>query len=707
MRVRAFGLLAGCAWAGLALVRRSAWPPACLVAVVVSIAIALAVPRLYAAVHRALMAPSHRAFVAATAAVAAGLSWRLVHGLLRDTPLSIDAAVYLMQARAMSHGHFGMQAPVPMQAFSGHFLSEGPDGRLYGVFPPGWPLAIVPFVWAGIPMLVGPVIAALLVVAQAALGRVVARASGDEAGGEAATRVSLLLGLPSIARALETGDLLSHALVGLLAATAMAQTLSVQVSPDTRGGRHRWAALAVGGCVGWATASRLLDGLLLAGAVGGLLVWTQGGWKMALWVAAGAVPFVVFLAIEQWCATGAWLLPTQTTYFERSDWPPGCHRLGIGPGIGCSVEHKGIVAGFGSAGFGVRQAVEVTRERASKLGEELFGFGPLALFAFLPLLAGASRVDAPGVAIVLAFTLAYGLFYYGNSEFFGARHLFPVAPFLWLLAARGARSLPHRAGSWFSEVRAHGVGTLVLLAAGGVGACRTWPEGRRAADDYQRPRSDLRRTLTSHGIERGILKTPDEIAVAAAFDSWADDDERMFVSDDGSGVLELRRAHPRLPFMLALPHDEVGKLYPRKLPEGVFVELERVWPTFVRPHGLGASRRWRSEASGGALLLLSHAVPGAEVTVPFEIAVPGEYLVRVDGMTGPQDGNYDLILDGSPLPRWSGYSPEPGKTKGEAVLQTLTGGRHALIARCVGRDEASSGYDAELDALVGEPPVTQ
>jgi hypothetical protein len=29
--------------------------------------------------------------------------------------------------------------------------------------------------------------------------------------------------------------------------------------------------------------------------------------------------------------------------------------------------------------------------------------------------------------------------------------------------------------------------------------------------------------------------------------------------------------------------------------------------------------------------------------------------------------------------------------------------RHVLVALCTGRDPASSGYDARLDALVGEP----
>src|SRR6202007_3344131 len=109
------------------------------------------------------------AFLAVCSVTAAGLTAWASHAVLRDQPLSIDAGLYLQQARAMAHGHFGMPAPLPAHAFSNRFLLEGPDHRLYGIFPPGWPLAIVPFVWLGKPMLVGPTLAVLMVLAQAAL----------------------------------------------------------------------------------------------------------------------------------------------------------------------------------------------------------------------------------------------------------------------------------------------------------------------------------------------------------------------------------------------------------------------------------------------------------------------------------------------------------------------------------------------------------
>jgi len=465
--VRLFGVAAAFGWAGLALVGRSAWPRAGLVA----LAIALAVGPIATAVPRLLMALPGRAFVTICAALAAGVSLWVVRGPLHDTPLTIDAGVYLLQARAMAHFHFGMRAPLPVQAFSEHFLAEGPDGRLYGVFPPGWPLAMVPFVWIGAPMLVGPTMAAMFVFAQAALGRALGRAAGDEANGEIATRASLVLTLPSFARAIETADPLSHGLVALLAAVSVAYALDWKRGPGRA--TPRAEALLVGACVAWTVASRLLDGVVLGAVLLFVLARTRPPPKTLVWLAAGAFPFLALLALEQRCATGHWLLPTQVDYFARSDWPPGCHRLGLGSGIGCTVEHKGTVARFGPGGFGPLEALRVLRERAGALGHDLLGFPPLMLFAFSLLVVGASVADAVVAAFLLGLTLAYGLFYFGNSEFFGARHLFSAAPFAWILVARGAAGIPHRARGRFDAVHARAAGLTVLL--GVAGACAYAP----------------------------------------------------------------------------------------------------------------------------------------------------------------------------------------------------------------------------------------
>ena len=74
----------------------------------------------------------------------------------------------------------------------------------------------------------------------------------------------------------------------------------------------------------------------------------------------------------------------------------------------------------------------------------------------------------------------------------------------------------------------------------------------------------------------------------------------------------------------------------------------------------------------------------------------------MDGFTGPEQGTYALALDGEPFAPWQGFAPQEAHARTAVVERTLAVGRHVLVARCEGRDAASLGYDARLDALVGE-----
>jgi hypothetical protein len=692
-------------WAALALDHRNAWTPAALTAGAAAIATLTLLRPVGAAWSALVLAPSHRLFVGLAAGCAAAVSWRVASGALRGTPLSIDASVYLLQARALAHLHFGWPAPSPIQAASHRFQFEGPDGRLYGVFPPGWPLAMVPFVWAGRPMLAGPVIAALLVVALAALGREVGAlvgAAGASSGmaTELSTRTAILLSLTSYARAFHTAEPMSHGLVALLAVAAVACALRARRAD---GKARAGAAALVGLCAGWALASRLLDGALVALLAGAALVVSPGGRRALGWALAGAAPMLLLLCASQKAATGAWLVPTQTAYFARADWPPDCHRLGIGAGIGCTVEHGRVVAGFGPGGYDLSAALAVVRGRAADAAQELVGFAPLTLLVFVSLVAGCSLADALGAAVLLAFTLAYGLFYYpGSQPSFGARHLFPAYPFAWLAVARAAVGLPGLARGGSPGAHRPAAGAAIVLAVAAAGARDFWQGRGREIAAKQATRSDLRRSLASRGLARALLRSNDEAEVAAAADPWADGSDRLFVLDDHAGLLEVRRAHPELPLFLAFPGDAVAVLHVQPPPPGVKVELERSWPAFLRPRALGASRELLEGSSGGAVLAIAHATAGASLQIAFGVAQAGDYRLHVEGFAGPTGGDYALLLDGGALPDWRGYAPWLVPVRGASVARSLAAGRHLLTATCTGRDARSSGYDARLDALVAE-----
>jgi hypothetical protein len=158
----------------------------------------------------------------------------------------------------------------------------------------------------------------------------------------------------------------------------------------------------------------------------------------------------------------------------------------------------------------------------------------------------------------------------------------------------------------------------------------------------------------------------------------------------------VRRAHPDLPVYLSLPEDQLGKLYVGPPPELARLELERAWPSFVYPSGLQARQQ-------GALLRLTHAQPGAELVVHVELARPGDYELHLEGVSGPEQGDWSVSFDGEPLAPWHGYAPLADLRETPGTLRRVGPGRHVLRLRCGGRTEPSAGTDALLDALVGVP----
>jgi hypothetical protein len=697
MLMRAFGAAAVVLWIVLALSTSAAWSLRAFGIVAACVLVAFVARPVAAWGGRALVAIPRFTFVAVCALAAAALSTALVRGAVASTPVAIDAGVYLFQAHALAHGHFGVALPSPASSFGAQFLFEGGGGRLYGVFPPGYPLFLVPFVWAKDPMLAGPVTAGLLVTAQYALGRSVAGATVDDDRAELATRIAIVVALTSFARSIETADLLSHAFVAVLATAALAIALSKR--------RRTLWMIALGACVGWAFAARLLDGLVVGVVVAGLLavVEKRAAPRLLAIAALGALPFVVLVAADQKAATGSFTTPTQTEYFARSDWPSTCHRLGFGADVGCHVEHPERVADDGPGGYGVGDALRVLRERASVLGVDLFGFAPLGLLAFALLALRPTRADGALGAFAIALTLAYGLFYVGNESFYGARHLFPIAPCMWLLASRAVVQLPPRARGWLEAPHVQGAGAIALVAASFALGLAPWREREQHLRKFQERRPDIAAVVARHAVDRGILKTHDVTAYVAALDPVVDGDARLPVLDDRAGLLDVRRAHPRLPMLIAYERDEIGRPYAAPPPPpGILFEVERAWPSFQRPHGLEAHVVDVEGASGGRALELLHAAPGASVELPFDVVDDGTYTLRLDARASPSGGDYDVTLDGSPLMPVHGYAEGTSVRRGDWLpARALTAGRHTLVATCTGHDDASRGYEAALDALVG------
>lgn len=707
--LRGLGALLLAIWLVAAVPWRGVGGPA-LVALVVCGLAAAVLRGPASSLPRLLLAPSPRAFLAFAALASFGVSLWFVRAACPNQPISIDASIYLFEARALAHGHFGMPLPSPRQAFGGRFLFEGPDHALYGVFPPGYPLFLAPFVALGAPMLAGPVQAALLAHAQARLGRALLR-------DELAVRVSLLLALPSFARAVETADLLSHAFAGVLGAYAFAFAIEAAREGGAAGRAGALRAVGCGAATAWALTSRLLDGALIA-----LVLLVPLGIGVARrrlplrWLAVAALaalPFVALLGAQQKAATGAWLRPTQTEYFARSDWPPSCHRIGFGADVGCANEHAAPRASFGADGYRLDDAARGIRERARDLGADLVGSGALLSLCFLPLLLRPRPAEALLALFVVALTLGYGLFYYSEPSLHGARHLFPVAPFAWLLLGRLVAEPPSVAAAptprRFDRAHARGVALAALGAAIFAAGIAGFRARMPSVQAFQARRTAPRAALEAEQISRGIVRSVDNLSIFAATDLFTDPARSLFlVLDDRAGNLELRRAHPELPMYLLLERGGVGRFGQVSPPPGLSLELEAGFPSFMRPDGLAG--RWVSapaigvSASGAGLLQLFEARPGGVMRIPFDAARAGRYALKVTGGVAPDLGRYDLALDGDVFATWDGYAPSPAMRAGPpSAPRDVAAGPHLLELRCVGRADASAGYDAVFDVLVGVP----
>ena len=669
----------------------------------------LAFPKLASGFARAVEAPKTWVFLLVTSLVALGITLWLALDPMRGMPASLDGSVYVFQARALANLSYGHPIPPPRLPFGLRFLFEGADGNMHGVFPIGLPLYLAPFLALGSLHLGLAALTVAMVLVQYAVTKALTKT-------ELVARASVLLTLPSWGRAVETAEPVSHTLVAICVGVVLVLTLKL---PTSR--KPFRLALLLGAAAAWAFIARLLDGFILGFVFAPLLLfWAATKRIPRSTIAAivlGGLPFLAVIFGQQYAATGNAFEPNVTEYAVRSDWPPTCLRLGIGKDIGCRVEHPHEAESFGPDGYQLDDFYRLVRERAEVYGFDLVGSGLLFLLAFVPLLVRnreePSEADEDALrrtglwltaGFVLALTVGYGLYYYGNHPIWGARHLFASAPLAFALIALAAERF-----AAFAKGRPVAPAfTLALLTAVCVSAWPMWERGLERVRHDQTNRIDLRALIEDHGVERGVIATLDTLGVLNGYDPWTDGDRRFLVLDGPHGFHDLRRLHPSLPVYLAQPPASLVRVEPEPLPtNGFFIELERAWPSFQRPSGLGATGAYAKglfdvHASSAHALYVFESKPSAKLTIPIWVPRSGRYTVRVHMLQGPDFGDYKLMLDDHVLPLHRGYHPEYRRVATpESVPIELSEGRHLFVAECLGKHRESGGYRAVFDTLSG------
>ena len=644
---------------------------------------------------------SSRRVVTVLAFVAALLSLAYVAFYLGGGPRIVDATTYFLQARALSEGHFGWHVPEPTASFRGRFLLFH-EGEIAGIFPPGYPLLLSLGFAVGAPLVVGPVLAAAIVVATWALARELAREAGlDRHSEETVARTAACLSVVCAALRYHTADTMAHG------ACALAFTLAILAAIRARQERLPWFFLLAGLPLGFVLATRFASALAL-GSVLAWLAWRAGGRAKRTALMAcllGAAPGALLLLVAQSSSTRHALVSAQSAYYAASDGPPGCFRYGFGAGIGCLVEHGDFVRARASEGYGLLAAIGVTLRRLRMHAEDVANFEPLAFFVLVPLLRGRQSRTL-GVracaALVGVLVLAYAPFYFdGDYPGGGARFFADVLPVEHALMALGVALVARSS----AEIGRAG-GAAVALSLLGFSVHAAFDHEQLRARDGGHPMFDpevfAARSLgatprdgspppaslvffeTDHGFN--LAHDPDKADRAAEAIAKgtkpsgvvvarlrSDDHDRLLYERLGRPSSWVYRFVPDSPKTLAqaarLGHDvATGDLQPwapaPAWPGGAEAwrfEAENEWPPLLQTGSAWAEPIWATDTcaspagNGRALAIHGSASGGGAVVLALPVPRPGNWRVTPRWLVeagAPGVALEVLGPDGAVLARW-------------------------------------------------------
>jgi hypothetical protein len=430
-----------------------------------------------------------RRFVMITAFAAAFLSLGYLSFYLRGGPRAPEAAVYWLQGRVLSHGALRWSLPDPTASFRAPAFAFTPPNRLAAPFAPGFPLLLSIGFLLGAPMIVGPLLAAALVVGTWLLGHELAKAAGETAErAEALARTAAGLSVLSVALRFQTGEALPHGEAALAVTMALVCAMRARRTADAR-----WFA-AAGASVGVACAASPWSSVTIGVVVLAMAAVSPRPARAAAWTVLASLPGVSLLLLAHRTATGHTLLAaTGAMQGAMAFSPPGTRREAL-------------------AAFG-RRALQGLRLHLA----DVANFEPIAL-APIALAFGRRRTRAAIVpAIVVVASIAAHAAQAGSHSPLAVEgvarwarsgilaEVLPVEHALVALAL--ARTFPYAIGR----------ATMVLfaLAIGGFALHVSYDHERIAAAGTGRPRyePDVPRDA---GITHGLLFFDDDEGYALA-----------------------------------------------------------------------------------------------------------------------------------------------------------------------------------------------
>ena len=322
------------------------------------------------------------------------------------SPRIDDEVSALFQARIFARGAVTLPLPPHPEFFEEFCVLGGKAncGHWVTMYPPGWPMLLVPGVLVGFPWMVDPILGGLLVVMIVLLG--------VEMFGLRAGRTAGLLALSS--------PFLTHMAATHMTHTATALFLALFMWGMIRllnTGRPAFGTLS-GGAWSMAFLCRPFTALI-AGALIALVVL---GRPRQAWAARRGLGLALVLALAGLATIAAWQYATTGDPLKS--------------GYQAEIGERDRLGFYGN--YTPWQAGQHTERRIYVVNQQLLGWPVLALWIVsLPFLFGRARGKEAWLLAPLAGLLAgYAFYWYFEWEIPG-RYVFEAMPMLLILAARG------------------------------------------------------------------------------------------------------------------------------------------------------------------------------------------------------------------------------------------------------------------------------
>lgn len=341
---------------------------------------------------------------------------------------SADEYAYDVQAHTYALGRLSLD-PHPLVASVGFMHGKVIRGRWVSRFPPGWPLALTPLAWLGLPLwLMNPLVAAA--------GAAVLYALGRQLFGERVGLLAAVLFVVSAFLLLNAGSYYSHPFAAFL-------SLAFALAAERFLARPTLAAAAVAGlALGWLGVTRHMNApLLFVPFALALLARRSPTHLLRVWpLLAGAGIFLLGLLLYDRAITGdPFVLPTT---------------------VGDPKQAIGFVHGHTP-----QRALKFVQERLLLLPRYTSG-----LFLFLygvALVRGAWRRDLRWWDSYFVLALfGYSLYHNSSHDTYGPRYLFEAFPFaaLRIAAACAPRRAPAPGATGWSPLFTWLVGVHLVSA---------------------------------------------------------------------------------------------------------------------------------------------------------------------------------------------------------------------------------------------------